>query len=309
RQEDGLNLIKKFKNYVDDTYFKENEFVKLVKDLTFALKDKNNKYLEKIEHDFVKFKFREPEKTLVKKALVLTKTHNSLKMNLSLDKEIYTTNDLITLTLEIDTKPLLKISNHVFYNYNIEELKISKIGIRVSENFTTQEKPVVPIILKPGQIHNLKFKVKPHFQLENPFIGPIFLDSELDGDLNFYIETSQILAPKLISPLPSLNISIKNLRPPLIGKTFPLEILLENKSEGEAIDLNIEASFPEEIKVMRGTLNKQIYSLRPNENLKWEINLKPLEAGDYIIKINAEFKDPDQNQIKESKEFPFSIKL
>ncbi|MFX1315852.1 MAG: hypothetical protein ACFE9T_08305 [Promethearchaeota archaeon] len=309
RQEDGLNLIKKFKNYVDDTYFKENELVKLVKDLTIALKDKNNKYLEKIEHDFVKFKFREPENTLVKKALVLTNTHNSLKMNLSLDKEIYTTNDLITITLEIDTNPLIEISNHVFYNYKIEELKISKIGIKLSDNFTTQEKPVIPLILKPGIIQNLKFKIKPHFQLENPFIGPIFLDSELDGNLNFYLETSQILTPKLISPPPTLDISIRNLRPPLIGKTFPLEILLENKSEGEAIDLNLELSFPEEIKVMRGTLNKQIYSLRPNENLKWEINLKPLEAGDYIIKINLEFKDPDQNQIKESKEFPFSIKL
>ena len=118
-----------------------------------------------------------------------------------------------------------------------------------------------------------------------------------------------ILIPRLKSPLHSLNISIENLRPPLIGQSFPLEILVENKSEGEALDLNLEVEFPEQIKVMRGTLKKQIYSLKSNENMKWEINLKPLEAGDYNIKIKTRFNDPDQNNIEEFNEFPFSIKL
>ncbi len=309
RQEEGLNLVKKFKNYVDDRYFKENSLIRLVKDLTIAINDKKIKYLEKIEHDFQKFNFREPEKILAKKALVLVNTYNSLKTNLSLDKEVYTTNELITLTLEINTKPLLEISDYVFYNYQINELIITKIGIKISDNFTTQEKPELPIILKPGQINKLIFKIKPHFQLEKPFIGPILLTSELDGKLIFYHTTSQHLTPHLISPPPSLDISIKNLRPPLIDKTFPLEILLENNSEGEALDLNVEVDFPDEMKVMRGTLKKQIYSLKPNEDIKWEINLKPLEAGDYTIKIDTTFKDPDSNQITETKEFPFSIKL
>jgi hypothetical protein len=60
---------------------------------------------------------------------------------------------------------------------------------------------------------------------------------------------------------------------------------------------------------MRGTTNKQIYSLRTNETLKWEINLKPVEVGDFIIKINMKFKDPDENIIEDVKEFPFSIKM
>jgi len=81
------------------------------------------------------------------------------------------------------------------------------------------------------------------------------------------------------------------------------------KSEGEALDIKIDIEFPEKLKIMRGTTKKQIYSLRTNEDLKWEINLKPLEAGDYIIKINIKFMDPNQNPIEETKEFPFSIKL
>ncbi|MFW9873391.1 MAG: hypothetical protein ACFFG0_09830, partial [Candidatus Thorarchaeota archaeon] len=125
----------------------------------------------------------------------------------------------------------------------------------------------------------------------------------------FFYDFSEILYPKLISPPPTVDVSIKSLRPPLIGQSFPLEILIENKSEGDALDLNIEIDFPENLKVMRGTLKKQIYSLRPNENMKWEINIKPVEAGDYSIKVKTAFKDPDQNQIGEIKEFPLSIKL
>ncbi|MFX1298353.1 MAG: hypothetical protein ACFFD2_26300 [Promethearchaeota archaeon] len=309
RHEEGLNLVKKYKNYVEDRYFKENNLTILVKDLTIALNEKKIRYLDKIEHDFHNFNFREPENILVKKALLLVNTLISLKTYLSIDKEVYTTNDLITLTLEIDPTPLLDISDHEFYNYQINELKISKIGITLSDNFTTQEKPELPLILKLGHIHKLSFKIKPHFQLEKPFIGPILITSELDNEMIFYHTTSQQISPHLISPPPSLEISIKNLRPPLIDKTFPLEILIENKSEGEALDLNVEITFPDEMKVMRGTLKKQIYSLKPNEDMKWEINLKPLEAGDYTITIDTTFKDPDSNQITETKEFPFSIKL
>lgn len=41
----------------------------------------------------------------------------------------------------------------------------------------------------------------------------------------------------------------------------------------------------------------------------WEISLKPIEAGDYIIKMDIKFKDPDQNLIEETKSFPFAIKM
>ena len=120
---------------------------------------------------------------------------------------------------------------------------------------------------------------------------------------------TQSLIPKLTSPPAALLASIKNLRPPLIDKTFPLEILIENKSKGEALDVKIDVEFPEKLKIMRGTTKKQTYSLRTNEDLTWEINLKPLEAGDYIIKMNIRFMDPDRNLIEETNEFPFSIKL
>ncbi|MFX1595290.1 MAG: hypothetical protein ACFFBK_04420 [Promethearchaeota archaeon] len=309
KQEEGLDLIKKYKAYVNDAYFKENPLIRLVKNFTIATKDKNENYVKQIEKDFDSFKFYEGEISLAKKAIVLSKAIINLHTKLSLDKNVYTTNDTINLALDINTKTLLDISNNKFYNYNINELKITKIGLTLSDNFTSAQKPELPILIEPGQNYRINLLIKPHFQMEKSYIGPIVLTSELNGSLKFFYEISEIMYPTLISPPPTLDISMKTLRPPLIGQTFPLEILIENRSEGEALDLNIEIEFPENLKVMRGTLNKQIYSLKPNENIKWEINLKPIEAEDYSIKIETRFKDPDQNQIEEIKEFPISIKL
>ena len=309
KHEEGINLIKKVKVYVDDTYFKENPLIHLIKDITVAIKDKNESYLNKIEKEFNQNKLREGESLLAKQALVIVKTLISLKTKITFDKDEYTTNDIINLKLEIDSKPLLDISQNPFYKYIPKELTISKIGIKLSDNFTSHKKPDLPIVIKPGQTHIFEYLIKPHFKTEKNHIGPFLLTSELNGNLKFSYEINEILKPRLISPLPTLDISINNLRPPLIGKTFPLEILVENKSEGEALDLIMEVEFPDKIKVMRGTVKKQIYSLKSNENMKWEINLKPLEAGDYIIKIETKFNDPDQNIIEATKEFPFSIKL
>ena len=309
KQEEGLNIVKKIRSFVDDSYFKESALIKLVKDLTVATKDKKEKYIKKIEKDFENSKFYEGEINLAKSALVIAKTIVSLIVKLTLDKKIYTTNDVINLTMDINTKPLLDITENSFYNYNLKELKIMKIGIQLTDNFTFHKKPELPITITPGQTCQINLLIKPHFQMENPTIGPILLTSELNGNLKFFYEYSELLYPTLISPPPTLDISIKNLRPPLIGKSFPLEILIENKSKGEALDLNIEIDFPENLKVMRGTLKKQIYSLRTNENMKWEISLKPIEAGDYSIKIKTTFKDPDQNQIGEIKEFSLKVLL
>ncbi|MHA1294461.1 MAG: hypothetical protein ACTSQJ_17605 [Promethearchaeota archaeon] len=280
----------------------------MVKNLTIAIRDKNKKYLDKVEQDFDKYSFRESEGNLVKKVLVLAKTHVSIETELTLDKDQYTTNDLINLTLNVDADALIDISNYRFYNYKIKEVKISNLGITLSDNFTAQKKPNLPIIIKPGDKKHLDFVIRPNFQIDNPFIGPILLTCELDKKYIFFLKTQSVI-PNLISPPPTLDISIKNLRTPLLEQTFPMEILIENKSDGEALDIFIEVEFPKQLKLMRGTPKKQLYSLRPNENIKWEINVKPVEAGDYDININLKFKDPDQNIIEDVKSFPFSIKL
>ncbi len=308
KQDQGLDTIKNIKNLINPLYFKESSLIKLVKNLTIAIRDKKKKYLEKIEEEFEEYKFREAEESLVKKNLVLAMAHNSLILKLNLDKEKYSTNEIIQLTLMIDSKPLLKISKYSFYDYNIEELRITNIGITLSDNLLIDKKPNLPILLKPGDQKKAIFKIKSHFQVDNPFIGPLSLTCEIDNNFLFILKTESII-PKLISPPATINISYKNLRTPLINQTFPMEIKIENNGRGEASNIEIEIEFPKQLKIMRGTSKKQIYMLGTNENMKWEVSIKPLEAGDYEIIFKIKFQDADQNSIEEIQKFPFSIKL
>ncbi|MBY9015814.1 MAG: hypothetical protein KGD68_09005 [Candidatus Lokiarchaeota archaeon] len=305
---EGLEFLKRISKKVDKEFFKEHQLIKLVSEITLALRDNESKYVKKIKDNIGDYKLREAELKLLKYILLITHIKLRITTTFELDKETYTTNEILNLGLNFDTKSLVEIINDSFYQFELNQFNITKFLINLSDNLTTNNKPIVPLSLDIGKENHLQFKIKPHFQVDNSSIGPMVLTCELNNDLIFHYET-QLIIPTLVSPPATLTASIRNLRPPLIDKTFPLEITIENQSQGEALDLKLNIEFPEQLKIMRGTTNKQIYSLRSNEDIKWEINLKPLEAGDYVIKILLKFVDPDQNEIEEIKEFPISIKL
>ncbi|MGV9171874.1 MAG: hypothetical protein ACOC35_04785 [Promethearchaeia archaeon] len=308
KQDLGLTFIKQVKNKVDADYFNENPLIRLVKNLTIAIRDKNKKYLDKVEANFEKYKFRKAEEKLIKEVLVVAKSHVTLKTKLTLDKDEYTTKDKIKLILTVDTSPLLTISDYEFYNYEIEKIEISNIGVTVSDNFTTGKKPDLPRIIKAGESQDFEFVIDPHFQLDKPFIGPLLLTCEIDEKFIFFLKT-KIIHPNLISPPPSLEISMETLKTPLVGQTFPLEFTIENSSQGDALNVEVNLEFPEELRIMRGTTEKQIYSLPSNDKIVWQLNIRPIDSGDYEIKLNVKFKDPDQNIIEYSETFPLALKL
>ena len=309
RQDSGLNFIKKYQGKVDNEYFKQNELIKLITDITIANRDKNVNLIEKIIEDIDNFKFTPIETKLLKKVLVLSQLVIRIKSELKLDKKLYTTNDVINLKLDLNTKIVSELSNNTFFEYRFDQLKITKLNVKLSDNLAVSKKPDVPLEIPIDQSNiSLDFILKPHFQLDEPFIGPITITLEINDIISCEYMTD-IVKPKLISPPPSLKISIKNLRPPLIGQSFPLEILLENESDGDALDVKVLSKFPEQLKVMRGTIEKQIYSLRSNEQMKWELNIKPEEVGDYTIEFDITFKDSDQNPIELNQDFPFSITM
>ncbi|MHA1296620.1 MAG: hypothetical protein ACTSRH_11485 [Promethearchaeota archaeon] len=308
KQEEGLKIIKKYQKNVDSDFFKEHYLIKLITDLTISTRKKSEKHLEKIFHYFENFKLKEKEIDLLKKALFLTRLYLNTESILSLDKEVYTTNDLIRMTLILKTSHLMDTWNDIFNNVNINEIEIENIDYKMSDNLNIHEKPALPIKLDMNKDETLHFVIKPNFQKDGSYIGPLEIKCKINNKLVF-THATDVIQPNLISPPPVLEISMRNLRTPLIGQTFPIEFTLHNVSEGEAIDIDVNVEFPEEIKIMRGTISKQIYSLRQNEEIKWELNIKPLEAGDHVIIARIKFKDPDQNPIELIKEFPYSINL
>ncbi|MFX0048628.1 MAG: hypothetical protein ACFE8G_10735 [Candidatus Hermodarchaeota archaeon] len=306
--DEGLDYLKRIQKKVNKEFFKENLLIQLVSEITLSIRDNQFKYVDKIKENLGRYKFRDAEIKLLKYVMLLIISKMLIISTFELDKDSYTTNESINLVINFDTSSLPQILHDPYYQFEYRDFILNKISITLSDNLTTNKKPNLPIAIDVGKSSRLEFIIKPHFQVDNTVVGPFLFTCELNNNLIFTYETKSV-APKLISPPATLLTSVKNLRPPLIDQTFPLEILIENKSEAEALDVNIDVEFPEKLKIMRGTTKKQIYSLRINEDLKWEINLKPLEAGDYLIKINIKFMDPDQNKIEEMKEFPISIKL
>jgi len=309
KQEQGLTLLKDIRKDVESTFFKEAPLIELVTNLLISVRDKNEKYIDKIEDVFQIYDLTKAEIKLLKEVLLLGRSNIALKIELSTDKDQYTTRDIMKFSVKVDTKPLIKISQNAFYNYKIKKVKIFGIELALSENITAQKKPNLPVIIKLGENHTFDFSLKPHFQVENPFIGPVLINYEMDENFIFNYKTKEIINPNIISPPPLLDISFKNLRPPLLEQTFPMEFLIENNSEGDALELELNIEFPKELKVIRGTTKKKIYTLSSNDSITWELSLKPLVAGDHKIVVEIKFKDPDQNQIEDIKTFPFSIKL
>ncbi|MHA1191605.1 MAG: hypothetical protein ACTSP9_04835 [Promethearchaeota archaeon] len=308
KYEEGLDFIKKFQKKVDGEFFKNAPLIQLVTDLTIALRNNDKTLLVKIRGNVDNYKLTPIEKILLKKALFVANSLLNLSSSINLDKNSYTTNDIINLKLSVKTDVISQISNDKFFEHKLKSIKITQIHFKLSDNLSLNKKPKLPIDITIGSDIELDFVLKPHFQMDDPYIGPLSLTFELD-DLLYFVYDTDVIKPTLISPLPSLDLSLKNLRPPLIGQSFPLEVLIENRSEGEALGVNINIEFPEELKVMRGTINKQIYSLRKNEDMKWELSIKPTEAGDFTIIFHIKFNDPDQNLIELTQEFPYSIKM
>ncbi|MEJ2249055.1 MAG: hypothetical protein P8Y97_05265 [Candidatus Lokiarchaeota archaeon] len=257
KSEKGLNLLKKIKKRVDDSYFKESKLIHLITDFILAIRDNKLAYLEKVESNFNDYgELKEAEKKLIKNVIMVAKTSINIVPHLQIKEKQYTTNDVIDLHAEIKTDSLLDFKENSFYNYEIKSLKIIQIRLNLSDNLTSQNKVELPLDIEPGKTLNWDYKIKPHFLVEESRIGPIKMTCKIDDKFICYLDSNSVIKPNIISPPASLDVSIKNLRPPLIGKTFPLEIFIENNSDGEAADLDIVVEFPRELQVMRGTTEK-----------------------------------------------------
>ncbi|TXT62822.1 MAG: Tetratricopeptide domain protein [Promethearchaeota archaeon] len=305
----GLQLLKKIRKMVKDDFFKENPLIHLATNLTIAIRDKKPVYIEKIIEDFKKINLNEIELKLAKIAILLAEIQSNLTPELIFDQKTYTTRELVGIDVKIDGSILETIAKNTFYDYPILEFTISEYRMDQSDNLTIQTKPDLPVSLIPGQTLQFQLVLKPHFQVENCFVGPFKLKCKINHSLLCFIEDKGKHSIELTAPPTYLDVAIKNLKPPLIDQTFPLEILIENNSDGEASNLEIQIELPETLQLRRGTTEKQIYSLRSNENIRWEINARPIEAAESEIKVKLKYEDPDQKVVEETKSFPISIKL
>jgi hypothetical protein len=139
------------------------------------------------------------------------------------------------------------------------------------------------------------------------FFGPVVLQVEINEQYRF-IAKSPFFDLNVTSPEADLVMTVEPLQTPVINQSFPAEFRLQNNSNGEAVQIKIELEFPEELRLVRGTNSKSIYSLGPNEAFKWQLSLKAREPGDLAIKAVVTHADPDGNE-SEPQEFLLPVEI
>ncbi len=295
-QEEAINSIKRFKSLFESDIYNEHILMKLVHNLSNAVLNYNEQYIKKIVKNIQPDRYSIAESTLIQHAFLVTYASLKTGFSLILEKKEFERDSFIELPSQLDTSGLKKIEKHNRFSSKIESLSITNIEFNISENLTLKEKPSIPtkIEFNNKDNHVLPFKFRTNFP-GKAHIGPIKLTLEINKYFKYYA-ISDIKLLKITSPAAILGINLIPQKTPVINQTFPLQVVISNNSDGDAMEIDILFEFPEEnIRMMRGTLDKKIYALSPNEEIKWQILIKASDVGELPIKTTVSFKDGDGN--------------
>jgi hypothetical protein len=215
------------------------------------------------------------------------------KFNLENVKTEFVMDQLITVPAYLDLHRMKEITTHSVLPYKLSFLTIKEIGITVGDNLSVKERPVLPmkIDLPTDNLVKIPIMFRTNFPGKGS-IGPYQITLDIDQKYQFSKKTAQFPI-NIVSPLAKLDVVYEALKTPVINQTFPLQVTISNISDGEAVQLEIEMEFPENLRIIRGTLKKSLYALRPNEQFKFEILVKAMEPGDLPVTTTIHFRDPD----------------
>ncbi|MHA1475582.1 MAG: hypothetical protein ACTSQ5_10385 [Promethearchaeota archaeon] len=295
-QEEAINSIKRFGSLFESDIFGEHILMKLVHNLSNAVLNKNEQYIKKIIKNIQPEKYSIAENRLIHQAFLVTFATLRTGFLLNLDADEFERDSIIELPSQLDTSGIEEIEKHNKFPSKIESLSITNIEFNISENITLKEKPSMPTEIefnKKGD-HVLPLKFRTNFP-GKAYIGPIKLTLEINKKFRYYAvsDTKQL---KITSPAAILGINLIPQKTPVINQSFPLQVVVSNNSDGDAMEIDILFEFPEEnIRMMRGTMDKKIYTLSPNEDIKWQILIKASDVGELPIKTTVSFKDGDGN--------------
>lgn len=307
QQDKGLAFIKRIKKDVDSKEFSENRLSGLVKGLTLAIINRDDSSLKQIEEEFIEYKFRESETILIKDAIVLAKTHLLLGFDIEFESKEVINEQSLSFSLTIDFSRLKELENDPYLKRKIASLRIIDVGVTQSDNLSSKSKPNLPIDINDQKI-KLDFKSRANFPGDG-FVGPIVFTLEIDKKLYFFAKTKSYEI-KVKSPPARLGIEMKPLTNPIINQTFPMEIKIFNPSDADVVNINTQMEFPPTLRIMRGTLEKQIYQILRGDDFRFQISLKPLEPGTHVVKITISYSDQDGAKIGPiTEEIPFEITL
>jgi len=295
-QEEAINSIKRFGSLFESDIFGEHILMRLVHNLSNTVLNKNEQYIKKIVKNIQPDNYSFAESRLIQHAFLVTYATLKTRFTLNLTENEIERDTIVEIPSLLDIIGINEIEKNKNFPSKIDSLSIVNIEFNLSENMTIKEKPSIPTEIefnKKGD-HVIPFKFRTNYP-GKAHIGPIKLTLEINKKFRYYAisDTKQL---KITSPAAILGINLIPQKTPVINQSFPLQVVVSNNSDGDAMEIDILFEFPDEnIRMMRGTMDKKIYALSPNENIKWQILIKASDVGELPIKTTVSFKDGDGN--------------
>lgn len=304
KMDEAINLIKRVKNRIPATLYTDHPLMTVVRRITNAHLKRKEAYLDEILDSFHQLKYAPAELLLIKEAVIVSLTALMMEYSMNLTATEFERDEEVEVISELTYSKLSEFQSYSIVPRTFTSIKIIDVHIDLDENMITKNRPSFPIVLdlKEYTPIPIPFSFRTNFPGKS-FIGPISLTIEIEGIYRFTVK-SERQDINITSPQAVLGIDLKPLKTPIINQTFPLQVLLSNKSDGNAMKIDVAFEFPEELRLMRGTLEKTIYTLSPNEDIAWNIQVKAFDVGKLPIKATVAFQDEDGN-----KKGPFSAEL
>ncbi|MHA1377082.1 MAG: hypothetical protein ACTSRG_01755 [Candidatus Helarchaeota archaeon] len=214
-------------------------------------------------------KLLEGESNLVHNLMKIIEIYIKTKVKSKINKEKIEAGDEFSLKISLDSPEPLEITNY-FLEYDKSRLNLINVPKVISN------KPL-----------EFKFEVKVAGKAK---FGPLLLNCKTHSGIEFPFKYQSIL--NILPGRPKLEIESEKEYKTLEGDVFDLEFIVTNKGKGEAQNIKVELDLPEEILIIAGTNEKNLFSLNSKENYTFTFPLQTLKSGIYEGKIKTSFEIP-----------------
>lgn len=308
--DEGIEYIKRIKSRISNDLFAKHPLMLVVRRITNAYLKKKESYLDEIIDSLNSLHYDKAEMRLIKETLIVSLATLMMDFTLVVEKQDFERDEIVNVQAKISYDRLKEFENYSVVPRQFNSIEIIDTHIEIGENISTKDRPLLPISLDMTEFipKSIPYTFRTNFPGKS-FIGPISLILEMDGTYKFELKSNK-QEIEITSPQAILGIDLKPLKTPIINQTFPLEVRLSNQSDGNAMQIEVEFEFPEDLRLMRGTNQKTIYSLNPNEDIAWNLQVKAFDVGKIPIKAMVSFSDEDGNKKGPFKaEIPIEINM
>ncbi|MHA1674793.1 MAG: hypothetical protein ACTSYI_14355, partial [Promethearchaeota archaeon] len=136
RYQDGISYVKRFKTRIDPELFNSNLMLIIAQNVTNAVVNKDESYIDTLLDEYSLFKFTEMENLIIKDALIVALASLMVRVEMNFTETEFQRETIIEVTPEIDTGRLTEFKSYDILPHKFSALEISDLRIKMGDNLS-----------------------------------------------------------------------------------------------------------------------------------------------------------------------------